>query len=63
MSLARERKFRKIVRNRAARIARRLARRNFEDQSSPAIAGSNIQYEMAEKSRAIAYRKIIRRRI
>ncbi len=54
MSVARVRKFGKIVRNRAARISRRLARRNFEDQAKPTISGSNIQYEMAEKSGAIA---------
>ena len=54
MSVARVRKFGKIVRNRAARISRRLARRNFEDQAKPIISGSNIQYEMAEKSGAIA---------
>lgn len=54
MSVARVRKFRKIVRNRAARISRRLARRNFEDQANPTISGSNIQYEMADKSGAIA---------
>ena len=54
MSVARVRKFGKIVRNRAARISRRLARRNCEDQASPIIAGSNIQYKMADKSRAIS---------
>lgn len=54
MSLARVRKFRKIVRNRAARISRRLARQNFEDQVNPTMSGSNIQYEMADKSRAIS---------
>ena len=55
MSVARGRKFVKIVRNRAARIERRLARRSWEDQARPMLSGSNIQYEMAARGRAIAY--------
>lgn len=53
MSVARERKFTRILRNREARIRRRLGRRSWEDQVSPMFSGAAIQYEMAEKSRAI----------
>lgn len=54
MSVARGRKFEKIVRSRAARIRRRLARQNWVEQAEPMLAGSNIHYEMAEKGRAIS---------
>ncbi len=53
MSVARGRKFSKIVRNREARIRRRLARRSWEDQGEPMLSATNIQYEMAERGRAI----------
>lgn len=55
MSVARERSFRKIVRNRKARIARRNEVRNWPDQAQPMLRGSNIHYEMADKTRAISY--------
>ncbi len=48
------RSYRKILRNRKARIARRLARREYTDQPKPMMAGGNIQYEMGEKGQGLA---------
>jgi hypothetical protein len=45
----------KIIRNRKRRIERRLARKQYEDQSKPILRASNIHYEMAEKSQGISY--------
>ena len=45
----------KILRNRKHRIERRLQRRNYADQPQPMMSGSNVHYEMAEKSEAHAY--------
>ena len=39
----------KILRNRKQRIARRLQPKNWEDQSRPMLAASNIHYEMAPR--------------
>jgi hypothetical protein len=43
------RSYRKILRNRKQRIARRLQPKNWEDQSRPMLAASNIHYEMAPR--------------
>ena len=48
------RSYRKILRNRKARIERRLARREYSDQPKPILAGGNIQYEMGEKGQGLA---------
>jgi len=48
-----ERSYRKILRNRKARIERRLARREDSDQPKPILAGGNIQYEMGEKAQGL----------
>jgi Transposase DDE domain group 1 len=42
-----------ILRNRKARIERRLAPRNWCDQSQPMLRGGNLHYEMAERSGAV----------
>ena len=49
-----DRSYRKIIRNRKARIERRLARREYSDQPHPMLAGGNIQYEMGEKGQGLA---------
>src|SRR6266436_918666 len=49
------RSYRKILRNRKRRIERRLARRQWEDQLQPMMRGSNIHYELSDKTRASAY--------
>ena len=49
-----ERRYPKILRNRKARIARRLGRREYEDQPRPMLAGGNIQYEMGEKGQGLS---------
>jgi len=43
----------KILRNRAKRIARRLAPTNWEDQPGPMLNASNIHYEMAERAQGM----------
>ncbi len=48
------RKYSKIIRNRKRRIERRLGRRQWEDQPEPIMKGSNIHYEMSEKTQAIS---------
>ena len=45
--------YRKILRNRKNRIARRLAPKNWEDQPRPMFKASNIHYEMAERVQAV----------
>jgi hypothetical protein len=49
-----ERRYPKILRNRKARIERRLARREYSDQPKPMLAGGNIHYEMGEKGQGLA---------
>lgn len=49
------RSYRKIIRNRKARIERRLARKQYEDQPKPIMTASNIHYEMAEKTQGLGY--------
>ena len=44
----------KIIRNRKNRIARRLKDRFWTEQPKPMLAASNIHYEMADKTQAIA---------
>ena len=43
----------RILRNRKARIDRRLAPRNWSDQPRPMLKGGNLRYEMAERSGAV----------
>ena len=47
------RTYRKILRNRKNRIARRLAPKNWEDQPRPMFKASNIHYEMAERVQGV----------
>ena len=47
------RKYPKIIRNRKQRITRRLKPRAWAEQAKPMFAGSNIHYEMAEKTQAM----------
>ena len=54
MNVKVERRYPKILRNRKARIARRLARQEYNDQPRPILAGGNIQYEMGEKGQGLA---------
>src|SRR3989475_11931724 len=49
------RSYRKILRNRKHRIERRLARGQWEDQLQPMMRGTNIHYELSDKTRASAY--------
>jgi hypothetical protein len=48
-----KRGYRKILRNRKARIERRLAPRNWSDQPQPMLRGGNLRYEMAERAGAV----------
>ena len=43
----------KILRNRKARIERRLAPRNWCDQPQPMLRGGNLHYEVAERAGAV----------
>jgi len=47
------RKYPKILRNRKQRITRRLKPHAWPEQAQPMFAGSNIHYEMAEKTQAL----------
>lgn len=47
-----KRKYPKILRNRKARIERRLAPRNWCDQSEPMLRGGNVHYEISERTKA-----------
>ena len=47
------RTYRKILRNRKQRIARRLQLKNWEDQPGPMLKASNIRYEMAQRTGAM----------
>jgi hypothetical protein len=49
------RSYPKILRNRKRRIERRLGLRNWEDQEQPMMRGSNIHYELSDKTRATGY--------
>ena len=49
-----KRNYRKILRNRKYRIARRLASRQWEDQPRPMLKASNIHYEMAPRVQAVS---------
>ncbi len=53
-----ESKYSKIIRNRQQRIERRLGKKQWEDQPKPIMKGSNIHYEMSEKTHAIKCVKI-----
>lgn len=43
----------RILRSRKRKLARRLRRKQYEDQRRPMLSACNIQYEMAERTRAI----------
>ena len=43
----------KILRNRKARIERRLAPKNWEAQAQPMLRGGNLHYEMAQRAGAV----------
>ena len=47
------RKYPKILRNRKARITRRLKPRSWPSQPEPMFTGSNIHFEMADKVQAL----------
>ena len=47
------RTYRKILRNRKARIERRLAPRNWSAQAEPMLRGSNLCYQMGERAGAV----------
>jgi Transposase DDE domain group 1 len=47
-----KRTYPKILRNRKARIERRIKPRNWTNQKQPMLGAKNIEYEMAEKSQA-----------
>lgn len=49
------RSYPKILRNRKQRIERRLAPRVFDDQPSPMLSGSNIHYEVSDRTQAMSY--------
>jgi hypothetical protein len=48
-----KRKYAKILRNRKARIERRLAPRNWSDQPRPMLHGGTLQYAMSERHGAL----------
>lgn len=48
------RTYRKILRNRKNRIARRLKHRFWPEQPQPMFAASNIHYEMADKAQGVS---------
>jgi len=48
-----KRSYRKILRNRKARIERRLSPKNWSAQAEPMLRGGNLQYEMAERTGAV----------
>jgi hypothetical protein len=43
----------RILRNRKRKLARRLRRKQYEDQRRPMLSARNVQYEMADRARAI----------
>ena len=47
------RKYPRILRNRKARIERRLRPRNWRDQAEPMLRGGNVHYEMAGRTKAV----------
>ena len=61
------REYRKILRNREARIVRRLRREQWCSQVKPMMSGGNIHYEMSGKAEAItcggigAFHHLVRR--
>ncbi len=48
-----KRSYRKILRNRKARIERRLAPRNWSAQAQPMLRGRNRCYQMGERAGAV----------
>lgn len=54
MSKLAVRKYNKILRKKKRKIAKRLKRKQWEDQKRPIFTAKNIHYEIAERSQAIA---------
>lgn len=50
-----KRRYRKVIKNRKKRIEKRLSRKNYCDQENPMMSGSNIHYEVSEKTQALSY--------
>jgi hypothetical protein len=50
-----QRGYRKILRQRKARIARRLAPKNWRDQPAPMLRAQNLHYEIGERTGAVGY--------
>ena len=48
------RTYQKVLRNRKARITRRLKPRAWPEQPQPMMSGSNIRYEMADRAQAVS---------
>lgn len=48
-----KRTYPKILRNRKARIERRLAPKNWEAQAQPMLRGGNLHYEIAQRTGAV----------
>ncbi len=55
MSQRSQRTRNRILKRREQTIKNRLKRKNFEDQPQPILSGSNIHYEMGEKTQAMNY--------
>ncbi len=47
--------YHKIIRNCKQKIARRLERKQYEDQPKPIMSAGNIHYEMGEKTQGLSY--------
>lgn len=54
MSKTAGKKYNKILRKKKRKIAKRLKRKQWEDQERPMFTAKNIHYEIAEKGQAIA---------
>jgi hypothetical protein len=48
-------KYRKNIRKRKKKIENRLGRKNYCDQEAPMMSGSNIHYEVSERTQALSY--------
>lgn len=55
MSHLSERKYRKVITDSKQRIEKRLSRKHYSDQENPMMSGSNIHYEVSEKTQALSY--------
>jgi hypothetical protein len=50
-----KRKYRKVITDSKQRIEKRLERKHYNDQENPMMSGSNIHYEVSEKTQALSY--------